>query len=430
MIAIAGAKGGCGKTTTTLGLAEGFARTGTPAIAVDADRQLPNLHVIGCVDREPTLAARSAEESIRSIAQPSPRASSAGIVPAPKSADRVDIESAFSGPEDDSIQTIVDCPSGAGPDVIEPLSGADGVIVVTSDGGRSLAAAETTVEMARRLGVPVLGTVLNRCADVPEAVESWVDVPVLGVVPEAESPLTDEETTTAYEAIVETLRTRNATSRTPPEYNDDLLPTGIDRLDRRLGGGLAPGSIVALTGEPASQSEQFLYGATAPRGTLYLSTERTAANVSRAIESSSVESGNPTIRHLSGSEPLEDAATMIDKLPDGATLVVDLVDALERHDRLAYVTFLNELKERMVETGSIAFLHCLDGADRPDNRSTTVHAVDAVFDLQMAVSGIGTDVEHYLSIPKFRHDSAFTETIELDFEEPKPVPIGTGSTSY
>lgn len=425
MIAIAGAKGGCGKTTTTLGLAEGFAQTGTPAVAIDADRQLPNLHVTGGVDREPTLAALASDADIRSVAQVSPRTSSAGIVPAPEPSDRLDVESVLGGLEADSFQTIVDCPSGAGPDVVEPLSAADGVIVVTTDGDRSLTAAQTTVEMARRLGVPVLGTVLNRCTEVPTAVESWVDVPVLGVVPETESPLTDEETTAAYEAIVETLQTRNATDRTPPEYDDDLLPTGIDVLDRRLGGGLAPGSVVAVTAAPASQSEQLLYEATAPRGTLYLSTERSAANVRRAIETTSAETGNPTIRHIDGTNAIEGATETIDKLPDGATLIIDLVDVLERHERAAYVTFLNDLKAQMVDTDCVALLHGLNGPDRPANRTATVHAVDAVFDLQTVEPGRGMDVEHYLSIPKFRPDSTFTETIELEFDGMGSMPLET-----
>ncbi len=416
MIAIAGAKGGCGKTITTLGLTEGFARSGTPAIAIDADRQLPNVHVTGGVDREPTLAALTSESDIRSVAQVSPRTSRAGIVPAPEPSDKLDFESVLGRLETDSIQTVVDCPSGAGPDVVEPLSAADGVIVVTTDSERSLTAAETTVEMARRLGVCVLGTVVNRCEEVPTEVESWVDVPVLGVVPEVESPLTDEDTTAAYEEIVETLQLRNATDRTPPAYDDELLPTGIDTLDRRLGGGLAPGSVVALTAEPASQSEQLLYEATAPRGTLYLTTERSAANVRRAIETTSVETGNPTIRHVEGTTVLEEASEIIGKLPDGATLVVDLTDVLERHDRRAYVSFLNDLKDRMVETDGVAVLHCLDGPGRPENRTATIHAVDAVFDLRTTESGVETAVDHYLSVPKFRPESTFTETIELEFD--------------
>ena len=377
----------------------------------------------GDVDRTPTLGALTTDADVRSIAQVSPRAGDAGIVPAPEPSEQIDVEAVLDRIDSDSIQTIVDCPSGAGPDVVEPLSAADGVIVVTTDSGRSLDAARTTIEMARRLGVTVLGAVANECDEVPSEIESWVDVPVLGVVPEAESPLRDDETTAAYEEIVETLQTRNATDRTPPEYDDDLLRTGIDVLDRRLGGGLAPGSVAALTAEPASQSEQLLYEATAPRGTLYLSTERSAANVQRGLETTSVETGNPTVRHVGGTDCLESATEMIEKLPDGATLIVDPADALERHDRHAYVSFLNDLKERMVETDSVALLHCLNGADEPANRTATIHAADAVFDLQTAEPELGTSVGHYLSVPKFRPDSTFTETIELTFDGPAAMPV-------
>ena len=413
MIAIAGAKGGCGKTVTTLGLTEAFARAGIAALAVDADRQLPNLHVTGGVDRTPTLAALASETGLRSIAQRSPRTSTAGIIPAPEPSAHVDLESALGRLEASTIQTIVDCPSGVGPDVVEPLAAASGVIVVTTDSDRSLTAAETTVEMARRLGARVLGTVLNSCETVPPEVDSWVDVPVLGVIPEAESPLTDDETTTAYDKLVETLRTRNATAQTPPAYDDDLLPTGIGALDRRLGGGLAPGSVAALLAEPASQSEHLLYQSTAPRGTLYLTTERSAVNVQRAIETTSTETGTPTVRHVSGEHRLEEAAETISRLPAEATLIIDPIDVLERHDRRAYVSFLNDLKEWMVETESIALLHGLCGSTRPDNRTATIHAADAVFAVQTSNPGIGAGVEHSLSIPKFRPERSVTETIEL-----------------
>ncbi|MDZ5813368.1 P-loop NTPase, partial [Halorubrum sp. AD140] len=43
MIAVAGGKGGSGKTTTTLGLARALSRRGAPVVAADADWDLPNL---------------------------------------------------------------------------------------------------------------------------------------------------------------------------------------------------------------------------------------------------------------------------------------------------------------------------------------------------------------------------------------------------
>lgn len=196
---------------------------------------------------------------------------------------------------------------------------------------------------------------------------------------------------------------------------DGRLETGIDVLDRKLDGGLPPGCIVAYTADPASQSELLLYELTAARGTLYLTTERSDAAVRHALETSPSGVGNPTVRHVSGETPLEEASRLIDALPDGANLVVDTTDVLERTPADEYVAFLNQLKSRMLETGSIAILHCLKGADEPTNRTRTVHAADAVFDLRTDVTG--TELENKLSIPKYRAGGQPTEAIKLELVE-------------
>ncbi|WP_339105132.1 AAA family ATPase [Haloterrigena salinisoli] len=417
MIAIAGAKGGCGKTTTTLALAEAFGRAGTPALAADADRQLPNLHVRSGIDREPTLAAVRGEDDVLQVAQKDPRSSNVGLLPAPKSADQLDMETSLERLSLDSVQLLIDCPSGAGPDVVDPLSAADAAIVVTTADDRSLEAAETTVEMATRLGVPVLGAVVTRTTDVPDAVRSWVDVPVLGVVPEVDEPLAADESRAVYDEIVRTLQTKNATARTPPAYADELLGTGIDALDRRLGGGVPPGTVVALTADPASQSEQLLYQTTAVRGSLYVTTRRSERNVDRAIEASTLETGTPTVRRIGGesAEPFERFREILDKLPDGANLLVDTANALERRDREAYVEFMNDLTDKMVETDGVAVLHCPTRRP-PENREITTHFADVVLELETVSPASGADVEHYLSVPKHRADCGFSETIELRFD--------------
>ncbi|ELZ23051.1 chromosome partitioning ATPase [Haloterrigena salina JCM 13891] len=417
MIAIAGAKGGCGKTTTTLGLAEAFGRGGTPALAVDADRQLPNLHVRGGIDREPTLAAARGEDDVLQVAQKDPRSSNVALLPAPKSSAQLDTETALDGLAPDSVQLLIDCPSGAGPDVVDPLSVADGVIVVTTADDRSLDAAETTVEMTNRLGVPVLGAIVNRSSDVPDTVRSWVDVPVLGVVSEVDDPLSADDSRAVYDEIVRTLQTKNATARTPPASADELLGTGVDALDRRLGGGVPPGTVVALTADPASQSEQFLYQTTAARGSLYVTTRRSERNVDRAIEASTLETGTPTVRRIDGegAAPFDRFREFLDKLPDGANLLVDTASALERRDREAYVAFMNDLKDGMVETDGVAVLHC-PTRTVPENREITTHFADVVLELETVSSGADADVEHYLSVPKHRADCGFSETIELRFD--------------
>ncbi|WP_049923383.1 RAD55 family ATPase [Halopiger djelfimassiliensis] len=196
---------------------------------------------------------------------------------------------------------------------------------------------------------------------------------------------------------------------------ENRLETGIDVLDRKLDGGLPPGCVVAYTADPASQSELLLYELTAARGTLYLSTERSDDVVRHAIEHSPSAVGSPTVRHVTSDDPLEEAARLIRALPDGANLIIDTMDVLERTDRDEYVSFLNDLKSQLLETDGIAVLHCLKGDSVSENRARTYHAADAVFDLRTEVAG--TELENHLTIPKFRGGSQPTDAIKLELIE-------------
>ncbi|AFZ71548.1 RAD55 family ATPase [Natronobacterium gregoryi] len=195
----------------------------------------------------------------------------------------------------------------------------------------------------------------------------------------------------------------------------DRLETGIDVLDRKLDGGLPPGCIVAYTAAPASQSELLLYELTAARGTLYLTTERSDTLVRHALEHSPSAVGSPTVRHVTSDSPLEETARFVDALPDGANLIIDTMDVLERTETDDYIAFLNDLKATINETGGIAVLHCLKRDTVPTNRPRTYHAADAVFDLETKLAG--TELENHLTIPKFRSGGQPTEAIKLELIE-------------
>lgn len=193
------------------------------------------------------------------------------------------------------------------------------------------------------------------------------------------------------------------------------LETGIEVLDRKLDGGVPPGYVVAYTAPPASQSELLLYELTSARGTLYLSTERSVDSIGAAIDETMAQVGSPTVRDVDTDDPLSGATEFIDALPDGANLIIDPMDPLEREDAKSYVEFCNHLKDRMLETGSIAVLHCLKSPHSAANRTITEYVSDAVFDLRTDTDG--SEIENTLSIPKFRSGGAPTETIKLELSE-------------
>jgi KaiC/GvpD/RAD55 family RecA-like ATPase len=196
----------------------------------------------------------------------------------------------------------------------------------------------------------------------------------------------------------------------------DRLRTGIDVLDRKLDGGIPAGSMVALSASPSSQAELFLYELTATRGTLWLSLNRTAEAVTDSIETTPTDTGDPTVRHISGEAPLDNASKLISALPETSNLIVDPLDVLESQEPPSrFRSFMNDLQNHIFNTNSLAILHCLEGRDVPHLRDTTEHFADVVFHLETDITG--DEVENRMSIPKFRGGRAPSDTIKLDLVE-------------
>lgn len=193
------------------------------------------------------------------------------------------------------------------------------------------------------------------------------------------------------------------------------LETGVEALDRELGGGFPPGSIVAYCAPPASQSELLLYELTAARSTLYLAMQRSQAAVEDAFSRAQCPTGDPEIREVPADAPLQHATQLVQQLGEGSNLIIDPIDPLERLDRNSYRQFLNDLQTHMVNTGSVAVFHCLRGEQIPELRETTQHIADIVLELYQEVDG--PEIETRLAVPKFRGGPALSDTIKLELAE-------------
>ncbi|MBB6645865.1 MinD/ParA family ATP-binding protein [Halobellus ruber] len=197
MLAIAGGKGGSGKTTTALGLARAI---DGPTLAVDADCDLPNLHALAGVPRAPPEGGHG---------HPDPAApSDTQVVPAPRDA--------FEGlgsrlrelREATAELVVVDCPAGAGPDATVPLRVADRVLLVSTACAAGLRDAAKTAAMARAVGTPVVGGVVTRARVAPPGVDDLLGCPVVTTVPEATEPLDDAGVQRAYRRLARAVADR------------------------------------------------------------------------------------------------------------------------------------------------------------------------------------------------------------------------------
>ncbi len=201
MLAIAGGKGGCGKTTTALGLARALGRAGRTALAVDADREMPNLHALAGVPDEPSVTDVSATADPAAIAHQDPATAGVRILPA---AGRDDSDAAQSLRHLSRCErrVLLDCPAGAGPDAADPLRVADRAIVVSLPTEESLRDAAKTAAMARALDTAVVAGAVVRTDEIPESVNRLLGTDAVVAVPDGgDDPLRSSATARAYRRL-------------------------------------------------------------------------------------------------------------------------------------------------------------------------------------------------------------------------------------
>ena len=208
MLAIAGGKGGCGKTTTAVGLARAFASLGADPLVVDADLDMPDLHHRTGVDREPGIAAAADSARPRTLAQSARRFPGIEVVPC-GGTDTATAAALFDRLDGDPGPVLLDCPAGASPTAAAPLRAADHTVVVSTPHERSLRDAVKTAAMARQLDAPPAAVVLVR-SDGRVDPSALLDCPRVVHIPEvSESPLEAEEAETRHRECARHLRKRN-----------------------------------------------------------------------------------------------------------------------------------------------------------------------------------------------------------------------------
>ncbi|WP_423997209.1 MinD/ParA family ATP-binding protein [Halorubrum trapanicum] len=236
MIAVAGGKGGSGKTTTTLGLARALSRRGAPVVAADADWDLPNLARLAAETRSegpteagaegPTEAgaegppvggdrhadgsdARTVLDAVRGTEPVRPGRSPPTVLAAPDAPRSVDADATFDaldGMTPEGAPVLLDSPAGASPDVAAPLRAADRALIATPLRRAALRDAAKTAAIAGRLDCPTVGAVVIGETDVPDRVGTLLGCPVLGAIPDGGAvPLSDPSVRSAYDGLASRL---------------------------------------------------------------------------------------------------------------------------------------------------------------------------------------------------------------------------------
>lgn len=221
-IAVAGGKGGCGKTTATLGLALALVHRGRRPVAVDADRDVPDLHIRAGVEREPGLPALADGVDPPRVSQASDRFPGVAVLTA--GTDRIGPRRGLRVAAGLPRLVVLDCPAGAGPDAVDPLRVADACVVASTATSAGRADAEKTVGMARSVGAEPMIAVERAVAgqDSQSAADSGVDLPTVRVPAGGREPLRDRSVRAAFRRVVRHLYDESGGSgaKTPVRRSD------------------------------------------------------------------------------------------------------------------------------------------------------------------------------------------------------------------
>ncbi|ELZ51261.1 cobyrinic acid ac-diamide synthase [Halorubrum coriense DSM 10284] len=191
--AVASAKGGVGKTTTTAAVATILADSGADVVAIDADLGMANLagavgvtpgettlHDVLAGEAEPEAAVREGPSGLRVV----PGAADLDAYAVADPSGLGGVVEAFA----DADYVFIDAGAGLSHDSTLPLAIADETLLVSTPERSALGDTEKTRQLTERLGGTVAGAAITRVtADTDEVVTALLDAPVLARIPEDEA---------------------------------------------------------------------------------------------------------------------------------------------------------------------------------------------------------------------------------------------------
>lgn len=208
MLAIAGGKGGCGKTTIALGIGQALGTPTRRSLVVDTDHDMPNLHRRAGVTPTHGIADITAATEPTTVAQPATVVENVDVLPC-QTATEAAVDNAIDSLSRRDGPVVLDCPAGAGPDAARPLRAADRTVLVSAPTRQSLTDTAKTAAIARALDAPPALTVL---VGSDGSVDPSDLLPCSGTVhvPAVSEPLESDRAAAKYVEIANGLTKRNA----------------------------------------------------------------------------------------------------------------------------------------------------------------------------------------------------------------------------
>lgn len=197
-------------------------------------------------------------------------------------------------------------------------------------------------------------------------------------------------------------------------------PTGIAGLDKELGGGVKPGTLVAIETDAASQGDSLLRHLAAQQPTLYISTMRTEENVKEWLQDYQLVTDMTHIQvtYIDGDSKLKVIDECLDQLTTPVNVIIDSVNRLDCEVVEEYIQTLHHIRSHIQDTHRIGYLHvqdCLNCTpnDNCQNCAATYRSADMVWEISSEVTD--EEITTRLAVTKRRAGATPEKPLEAEY---------------
>ncbi|MEF8784339.1 MAG: P-loop NTPase [Haloarculaceae archaeon] len=237
ILTIAGAKGGVGKTTTSINLGAALAADGYRVVVVELDLAMANVVDFLSLPRsedDPTLhevlaGEADIEDAVYQLSTNFAVAPSGTDLEGYTAVDFDRLSAVLDDLSDAFDIVIVDTGAGLSRATIEPIRLADATVLVSTPRVAAIRDVDKTKKISERVETPVCGLVLTKsgtgASPGPERIADFLDVTLLGHVPEDEAVPSSQD---SGEPVVEADQESNAATQYRRVASNLLSSLGVD----------------------------------------------------------------------------------------------------------------------------------------------------------------------------------------------------------
>ena len=161
------------------------------------------------------------------------------------------------------------------------------------------------------------------------------------------------------------------------------IPTGIPEIDRRLDGGIQPGTLVMILLPPGADYLQLLGPGRGDRHAKLYTIIKSEAVMKQAVDRIRADNNNVDIQELDPGDTTWELSDEENPFDESVDLYFDTLGAIEKTlTTEIYIQMLNNLSENLVAVDSVGYFYCYKNSANSYHRTISLDIADLVIEVE------------------------------------------------